>query len=200
MKTAVKQSETRQNLLNAALSLMLDKGYVATSVDEICAEAKVTKGSFFHYFKSKEALAKVLVEDYAKVMQNNMRESSCCESGDPLDRVYAYLDCMGEMSKNPDLKGCLIGTFSQELSETHPEIRELCSKSFEGMAQMFKKDMVAAKAKHAPKASFDAQSLADYFIAVAQGSLILMKAKKDRGVMQKNILHFRNYLKTLFER
>ena len=52
----------RQKLLDAALSVIRTKGYAATTVDELCAEADVAKGSFFHHFKNKEALAVAAAE------------------------------------------------------------------------------------------------------------------------------------------
>lgn len=191
-------SATKERLLDVSQKLMISKGFVATSVDEICEEAGVTKGSFFHYFKSKEDLGKQLLPRFSSKMRQAMEEASCCQGEDPLERVYAYLDCAIAMSKDPALKGCLVGTFSQEISDTYPALRSACAESFESMAQMFRKDLKAAKAKYAPKSNFDAESLADYFIAVSQGSLILIKAKRDRAIMEKNLHHLKRYLKTLF--
>lgn len=197
-KDAAGRGATKDTLLNAAEELMISKGFVATSVDEICEAAGVTKGSFFHYFESKEDLGKKLLTRYASRMGKVMEEASCCRGEDPLERMYGYLDCAVAMSKNPKMKGCLVGTFSQEITETHPDLRSLCAQSFNALGDMFRKDLKAAKAKYAPKANFDAGSLADYFIAISQGSMILVKAKKDRSVMEKNLLHFKRYLKTLF--
>lgn len=200
MRTIEPKTETEERLLNAAQSLMLEKGFVATTVDEICEAAGVTKGSFFHYFKSKEDLGKKLVQRFASKTGSAMKEGVCCAGNDPLDRVYGYLDCAIELMKNPDAKGCLVGTFSQELSESHPEIRSLCAQAFEEMVEMFQKDLAEAKEKYAPESKFDAASLAETFIAIGQGSMILMKAKKDRMVLARTLTHFRQYLKSLFGR
>lgn len=200
MKTIEPRTETEERLMKAAQSLMLEKGYVATTVDEICEAAGVTKGSFFHYFKNKEDLGKKLVQHFAHQMGSRMKDGVCCAGEDPLDRVYGYLDCAIGFAKNADMKGCLVGTFSQELSESHPEIRSLCSQAFEGMVEMFKRDLAAAKEKYAPKAKFDVESLAETFIAIGQGSFILMKAREDKTVLSRTLSHFKQYLKTLFEK
>lgn len=200
MKVANKNTPTKDNLLEAAKELMLEKGYATTSLDEICEKAKVTKGSFFHYFESKEELAKELLKQFASANENLMREAMLQAGDDPLERVYALLDFAIGMSKNPEAKGCLVGIISQELSETHTKIRSICAESFERTANLIRKDLIAAKAQYAPKSSIDIKDLAEYFIALGQGSMILMKAKQDRSIMQKNIILFKKYLKSIFGR
>jgi TetR/AcrR family transcriptional regulator, transcriptional repressor for nem operon len=86
-----------------------------------------------------------------------------------------------------------------ELSETHPEIGLLCARHFADWTAAVKQDLDRAKALYAPKASFDTQSLAEYFIALVQGTKILAKAKRDNGVFEQNLRHFKGYLKGLFE-
>ncbi len=194
MKVINNKTSKKEALLNTAQNLMLEKGFVATSVDEICDAAKTTKGSFFHYFKSKEELGKELVEKFSQMILNFMETASLAAGDDPLDRVYALIDAKIKIFENLEFKGCLLGMFSQELSETHPEIMALCTKSFEGIANIFKENLSQAKIKYAPKASFDVDSLAEYFFAISQGSIIMMKAQQDRSIIKKNLMHFKQYL------
>ncbi len=194
------RTSKKEDLLNAALNLMLEKGFVATSVDEVCRAAKTTKGSFFHYFKSKEALGKELVVQFSQRVSDLMKSNSLAAGDDPLDRVYALIDTIIKTSEDPEFKGCLLGIFSQELSNTHPEIIALCSKGFKRMAKMFRDNLAQAKAKYAPEASFDVSSLADCFVAIGQGSMVMMKAKKNRSIIKENLIHFKQYLKYLFGR
>ena len=74
---------TKQKLMDAAQPLMIQNGYVATTVDEICAAAEVTKGAFFYHFDSKEALARELLERFM-CCQGEMLAGSCCGQDDPL--------------------------------------------------------------------------------------------------------------------
>ncbi len=180
---------------------MLVKGFPATTVDEICAAAGVTKGSFFHYFKSKEHLGKAVLDRFCSSMQQVMREGTFRKKGDPLQLVYGYVDFAIKMTKNPIFaNGCLLANFTQELSDVHPEIRSLCAERFTQWAEALKQDLDQAKTKYAPKAPFDTRSLAEHFISVLEGSLILGKAKQDMKVVEKNLLHFKQYLKNLFEK
>lgn len=197
MRKAQQNPKAKQDLLNAAEELILAKGYSATSVDEICKAAKLTKGSFFHYFKSKEDLGKVLLERFCCDSQQAIK--SCCGSkgvGDPLKRVYSYLDGVEAMCE--DVRGCLLGIFAQEMSDTHPQIRSLCAAGFNEWARILKEDLKAAKAKYAPRAAFDPADLAEHCIAVFEGAMILARTKKDVKIVRRSLEHLRNYLKSLF--
>lgn len=180
---------------------MLAKGFVATTVDEICATAGLTKGSFFHYFKSKEDLGKSVLDRFCHVRLKLMQESPSQKKGEPLERVYGWVDFAINMSKSPLAKnGCLLGNFAQELSDTHPRMRSLCAQRFAEWAALLKQDLDDAKAKHLPKSRLDTGGLAEHFIAIIEGALILAKAKQDMGVVEESLTHFRGYLASLFER
>ena len=193
----------RTRLLDAAQSLILKKGFSSTTVDEICRTAKLTKGTFFHDFKSKEDLGKVVLERFCCHSRESMRKMCCSgdESLDPLKKVYNHLDCAVGMARTPATsKGCLLGVIAQEMSDTYPAIRELCKDGFEEWAKLLKKDLDEAKAKYAPRAAFDTRSLAEYFIAIVEGSQILSRAKPNHKFMENNMEHFKQYLKILFKK
>ena len=194
-------SDTKEKLLDAAQGLMLEKGFVATSIDEICEAAGLTKGSFFHYFENKEELGKVLVRRFSETMGAHFNEAACsCGSADPLDRIYACIDAAIEMSKDPKSKGCLVGTLTQELYESHPNIRSVCCESFAAGVRFFKKTLAEAKTKYAPRSPVDPEALAEMYLATVQGSMILMKATKDRSVMERTLQNYKAYVKSIFEK
>jgi TetR/AcrR family transcriptional repressor of nem operon len=169
-------------------------------VDEICTAAGLTKGSFFHYFDSKEELGKAVLERYVIRKQQVWRSAPFVKKKDPLQRVYGYLDFAVQMYKKPEgPDSCLLGHFAQELSDTHPDIRSLCAEQFGQWAGIFKRDLDEAKNRFAPRRSIDTQGLAEYFIAILEGSLIIGRAKQDYRTLEKSLWHFKQYLKTLFE-
>ena len=196
MKTDTEPS-TKDKLLNAAEALMLAKGFTATSVDEICEEAGVTKGSFFHYFESKDELARVVLERFCCNM-GSVHASCCSGEKDPLKRLYAYVDGMIRHSKEKGKEGCLLGMFSQELAQEDAAMRRLCDKAFDGWRSQLTKEIAEAKRAHAPKAAFDPQSVADHLIAVVEGSWILAKVRQNPAIVAANLKHFRDYLEGLF--
>jgi len=97
------------------------------------------------------------------------------------------------------LNGCLFGSFTHEMAATNPTMRNLCAPRFAQLAETFKRDLDAAKAHYAPHGAFDTTSLAEHLIAVLQGSMILAKAQQDAKVFERNLRHFKRYLKELFE-
>ncbi|MBI2923303.1 MAG: TetR/AcrR family transcriptional regulator [Planctomycetes bacterium] len=181
---------TRQKLLDAALGLMLERGFSDTSVDDVCRKARLTKGSFFHYFKSKEDLGRALLEAYC-CAGREMFEGFIAAEKDPLKRVHLAIDGAIAMSRDPKMRnGCLLGAFSQECCDTHPKLKSCCEKGFSDWARALAADISAAKAARAPRAEFDPEELADHFIATLEGALLLGKAQ---GSMKKVAAHLRHY-------
>jgi TetR/AcrR family transcriptional repressor of nem operon len=177
---------------------MLTQGFAATSVEEICAAARLTKGSFFHYFKSKDDLGRVLLKRFC-ADGRQLHRSFCGGETDPLRRVYAYIDAAAKMASEPGQKGCLLGMFSQELCDLNPQIRAECEQGFDDWAKAFGEELARAKAKYAPRKSFHPRELADHLITVMEGGMILGKARKDMRMVARGLRHYKAYVKQLFE-
>lgn len=196
-----KAAATRDKLLDAAIGLMIARGYEATGVEDICKAARVTKGSFFHHFESKEALAKEAVERFSRAMGARFAGRPELRREDPLERLLAWPDAVVAMAKDGTApKGCLIGTFAQEVSATHDDLRRTCEGLFAQGAGSIREMIEEAVARHKPKAKIDARTLADHFIVVSQGALILAKARKDPAPMIEAMAHLKRYLLQLFGR
>ena len=189
--------ETREALLAAARALFLDKGLAATSVAEVCAQAGLTKGAFFHYFASKDAVAEAVlarwVGDGAAVYGN----APFLALADPLDRLIGYIDFTIEISKLAP-PGCLVGAFSQELWATHPAIRAMCDGAFRGWADGVAQLLDAARTAYPPRVAFDTSSLAYHFVAVFEGAQILARATGNTDAVEQHLGHFKDYVQQLF--
>src|SRR5688572_7542472 len=132
------ERDTKQKLLDSAMKLMTNKGFKATTVDEICAEAGLTKGSFFHYFDSKEDLAKETVKHFHKFQQCTFDGAAFRSVADPLERVYGRLEFIACFMRDPRApKSCLIGNLVQEIAGTHDDIRQVCESAIEAGAADF---------------------------------------------------------------
>lgn len=198
MRTRQENPAAREKLLETAQHLMLAKGYTATSVEEICEAANLTKGSFFHYFASKDELGKAVLDRYVITVFQAIHQAPFLKKSDPLQRLYGYIDFMVALAKDPARRsGCLLGNFAQVLSDTHPEIRTQCAAHFTALAAMLKQELDAAKAVYKVK-GLDTGALADHFIALFEGSLMLAKTRQDLDVIEKNLRHYKNYLKSIF--
>ena len=192
--------ETKRKVVDAGIASMRVRGFNATTVDDICEAAGVTKGGFFHYFKNKEELAVAAVTRFDDVRARESTDAPFRKLADPLERVFGRLDFAKE-SWNSDkgpTKGCLVGMFAQELSLTNPELRRACEERFARVAKDFETDLAEAKALYAPRVGFDPKSLAMLYLSIVQGSLMLAKAAASNRVLVENIEQFRAYLQTLF--
>ena len=199
MGTPKQPEETKRTLLASAVKLMRKKGYEATSVDDICREAKLTKGSFFHHFKDKEELALAALDSFCNCQGAEMSRRK--GEKDPLARLDGLIDKIIRMGASPDaMDGCLIGNFAQEVSETHPDLRTACAGKFGDLARTIKKELDEAKKMYTPKAGVDTESLAYHFISVLQGSHVVAKATRDTKVIGRNLRHLKEYFHTLFKK
>jgi TetR/AcrR family transcriptional regulator, transcriptional repressor for nem operon len=191
--------ESKLALLDAALSVFRAKGYTATRVEDICEAAELTKGSFFHHFKSKEDLALAAAEHWIAVTSPQFLSAAYRTLPDPVDRLLAYIDFRKTLLKGtlPEIT-CFAGTIIQEVYETHPAVRDACEKSITGHAATLVADIDEAMRLYGVDRSFDAESLALYTQAVLQGAFILAKAKQGTAVAAECIDHLRRYIELLF--
>ena len=191
--------ESKTKLLNAAVYVIRAKGYSATRIEDICEAADLTKGSFFHHFESKEALALAAADYWIEGTGAFFAAAPYHAPADPLDRLLAYVDfrralLTGEL---PDFT-CLVGTMVQEVYDTHPAIRDACNRSISQHAAALVPDIEEAMRRRDMHPDWTAESLALYTQATLQGAFILAKAKHNREVAAATIDHLRRYLELLF--
>ena len=200
-QTTHESHESKTKLLNAAIQVIRAKGYTATRIEDICEMAGLTKGSFFHHFKSKEDLALSATDHWDALSVSVFASAPYRTLADPLDRLLAYIDFRKALLQGdlPDYT-CLAGTMVQEVYETHPSIREACDQSISRHAAMLEPDIAEAMRKYGVEAEWTPRSLALYTQAVIQGAFILAKAKDDAAVAAACIDHLRRYLEMLFNR
>jgi len=190
---------TRTKLLDAACDVMRAKGYAATSVDDICAAAGVTKGSFFHHFATKEQLGIAAVEQFGAMADGLFTSASYHKAGDPLQRLLSYVDFRSAMMSGEIAQfSCLMGTLAQEVYATHPELRATCERVLADHVAGLLHDIEAARQRYVPDATWTAESLGNFMQAVLQGAFILAKAKQGPEVAIASLSHLRRYLELLF--
>lgn len=197
-------STARDKILNAALCVIRAKGYAATSVDDLCAAAGVTKGAFFHHFESKEALGVAAAEHWSTMTSGFFAEAPYHRQDDPLDRVLAYIAfrrdlLQGEVSAFT----CLAGTMVQEVHQSSRAISLACDASISGHAATIEPAIAEAMEQRGLDArgadtGWSAASLALHTQAVLQGAFILAKAKGGPAIAQESADHLARYVRLLF--
>jgi TetR/AcrR family transcriptional regulator, transcriptional repressor for nem operon len=199
MSNPAPKPNARTKLLDAALSVVRTKGFSATSVDELCAAAGVTKGAFFHHFKSKDELGVAAADHWSQMTGELFAGAPYHQPADPLDRVLAYIAFRKELLQGelPEYT-CLVGTMVQETYQTAPAIRAACERSITGHAATLEADIEAAMRDRGLTPDWTAKSLALHTQAVLQGAFILAKATGDVGIAADSVDHLHRYIEMLF--
>lgn len=196
-KREPERGNARLRLLEAARDTIRAKGFAASSVDDLCQKAAVTKGSFFHHFASKEELGLAAADFWADTTAAFFAEAPYHEPADPLDRVLAYVAFRKAIIVgDPAEFSCLVGTMAGEVYGAFPAIRDACAASIFGHAATLEEDIRAAMVAHDVTGS--AESLARHTQAVLQGAFVLAKAANDAAPAHESLDHLDRYIRLLF--
>ncbi len=190
----------RMALLDAAHKLVRRKGWHATTVDDLCAEAGVTKGAFFHHFATKEELGVAAAKHWTTVTAPLFANATYQQKRDPLQRIFGYLDFRATLAAGPlEAITCFAGTAVQEVFATSEPMRVALGATITGHAAQLERDFAAAIERHPPRAKASAESLALYTQTVLQGGFVLAKSTGDQAPLLDAIAHLKNYLRLLFK-
>lgn len=190
---------SRTKLLDAALNVVRAKGYTATRVEDICAAAGVTKGSFFHHFDSKDDLALAAAAHWNAGATAIFAAAAYHELADPLDQLLAYCELRKAMLAGDTAEwSCFAGTVIQETYATNPALSHACARSIAGHAASLARIIEAAMQVYGAPPGCTAASLGRHMQAVIQGAFILAKAEGEARVAAESIDHLRRYLELLF--
>ncbi|MDP0490029.1 MAG: TetR/AcrR family transcriptional regulator [Verrucomicrobiota bacterium JB023] len=190
--------ETRASLVEATVKLILGQGFAATRVDEICREAGVTKGAFFHHFASKEDIGKAAIDWWGRMGDRVYSPAWSDDGRDPLTRLNQMLEIMHSFTERPDPCVCVVGMMSQEYGQTDTPYRECCQQELDNWTKQVAKLLAEAKKKHRPGTRFDPLTVANFLNSLWQGSMLIAKTQGQPRLIQDNLAIARSYLLTLF--
>jgi TetR/AcrR family transcriptional repressor of nem operon len=187
----------KSKLISTAQGLMLTQGYQPTSVDEIIATAGVSKGSFYHYFKSKEELGAAVAEEYLDTALKVIGTGSYREVKDPLERAFAFIDHIEKSSPRLWNHGCMLGSFAIDLSDSHPTIASCLNRLMEELetriTPLLEPIAAACRQDDAPTG----RELANHMMTVVEGGIVMAKAHGDPSRISQALHEFRRYVNAL---
>jgi len=199
-KVSPEKGDARTRLLDAARDVIRRKGFDATTVDDLCEAAGVTKGAYFHHFKSKEALGVTAAETWSQQTGALFAAAPYQRVEQPLDRLLAYVDLRIALIDGdlPDFT-CLVGTMAQVVYDQYPAIRDACGDSIAGHAKTLEAMIAEAIRDSGACADITPRSLALHIQASIQGAFVVAKAMNDAERARDSLTHLRRYLELLLK-
>jgi TetR/AcrR family transcriptional repressor of nem operon len=183
----------RELLLDAARSLLLERGYEAAALDDVCTRAGVTKGALFYHFESKEQLAAAAIERFYDQLVRTAQEAMGAPA-DPDELLWRSLDATVTLLGDPLLaQGCLLGAMALETPQTHPAVAAAAQAALARWRTTLV-ETIAAAARHRA-VSVDAGALADGLLAAIEGGLLLDRDKPTNPAAVAAVTHFGRYLR-----
>lgn len=197
------EETNRDRLLTAAELAILDKGFAATSIEELITEVGITKSGFFYHFRDKSELVKALLERHlaaeAKWFDGLFARARTLDD-DPLHEFLIFLRLLQEdMERLTDVHpGCIITAccFQERLFDR--SIHELAADSLLGWRQQFHAKFVNIAARYPPRIDVDLEDLADMLTVVTDGGIILSKTVRDKGILARQVGLYREFVKSIF--
>ena len=198
-----KGERTRERLLDVAYESIVQKGFAATSVEELVEAAGITKRGFFYHFKDKNDLARELFERFLaedeaiiETLESRARELS----DDPLQSLLIFLNLYAQMMDDMETlhPGCMVATVTYQERLFDAEMKQMNVDYLHRMRDRFRRWFDEAAATNPPRAEVDFDALSDQLTVIVEGSIIYAKALKDLALMGKQTRLFRNYVKLLF--
>jgi TetR/AcrR family transcriptional regulator, transcriptional repressor for nem operon len=194
---------TRERILESATGLVLERGFAGTSLDDILGAAGVTKGAFFHHFRSKAELGTALVERYARadlLALESLWGQADRLSRDPLQRVLLFLGLFAESidalaGENP---GCLYVSFVYERQLGDESARDTIESTVLTWRRHLRERLDEVAEHYPPRIPVDLDAVADLVFTTNEGAYVLARATGQPKLLRDQLLQVRNYVELLF--
>ena len=178
-KSRVDEADTRELLMRAGLEVLTEKGFAMAGIDEILSRVGVPKGSFYHYFASKEAFGLALIERYASYFAYKLDSHFGNEALAPLARLDAFVaDAVSGMERYDFKRGCLIGNLGQEMNGLPESFRARLVEVFKDWETRTAICLEAAKAQGQVAHAADTAELACVFWIGWEGAVLRAKLER----------------------
>ncbi len=196
--------DTKERILDAAQTQVLEKGFAATSIDDILKATGVTKGAFFHHFRSKSDLARQLVERFADndfQMFDEWDRRAEALADDPYQAMVLFLKLFEDWLDNLDepFAGCMFAVYVYESRQFDDGVNDFIKQSFARWQGYYEQKFTEVLATRRPRSDITARELAESIVSILEGAFILSRSYKDPGLITRQSRLFRDYLKLLFE-
>ena len=190
---SMKSSDMKEHILSAAMDMIALNGFNATGVDAVLKQAGVPKGSFYHYFGTKENFGLELIEKFSAEYDAMLDSFFINKSVPPVQRIYNYLEHgISQLSENSCSRGCLIGNLGQELADKNERFRVKLAEIFLSWQGRFEACLQEARAAGQIDAGADPRSLAQFILSGWEGAILQAKVMRSKEPLENFVALLRN--------
>ena len=187
---------TRERLIESARYLFWERGYAGTSMADLLSHADANSGSFYHFFESKEALLRAVLEQYLLALRPMVVNPAFEQSEEPVERIFAILAGYRERITQTDCKyGCPLGRLALEIDPENRPAHALIAKNFQGWIGAVRECLEELKEQMPTGTDLDA--LATYVLAVMEGGVMLSRSYRSVEPFDRTINQLRQHFRLL---
>lgn len=181
----MKSRDTYTDLIRTGTEIIAQQGFSATGIDAVLKSARVPKGSFYHYFKSKEEFGLAVIDAFAERLEQRLQTFLDDPEVGPLDRIRNFLEnALVRLQQTNCTKGCLIGNLGQELADVNERFRSRLEEVFVLWKERFADCLKEAQAKGQLSTDVDPEQVAGFILASWEGAILRSKVMKSTQPMK----------------
>ena len=184
-------TDTRYHIIQTGADLIGQKGFGATGINGVLTSAGVPKGSFYHYFKSKNDFGLAIIDFFAEEYDAKLDRIFNDTSRSCLDCLRAYFDTGQEtMTSCEFTRGCLIGNLGQELAGQDEVFRKRLDTVFQGWEKRFERCIEEARLAGEGDESIVPADVASFLLSGWEGAILRAKVLKSTEPMERFVSVF----------
>jgi TetR/AcrR family transcriptional repressor of nem operon len=189
---------TRDRLIDSARYLFWDLGFAGTSMAELLAHAEVNSGSFYHFFDSKEALLRAVLEGYIQLLRPMVVDPAFATTPEPVDRIFAILAGYRERILGTGARyGCPLGRLALEIDPENEPAHVLIAENFTGWIEAIRECL--AQIQDRLPAETDLEALATYVLVVMEGGVMLSRSYRSVEPFDRAVGQLREHFRLLLD-
>jgi TetR/AcrR family transcriptional regulator, transcriptional repressor for nem operon len=191
-----KPSGTRDRLIESARHLFWERGFAGTSMADLLSHAGVNSGSFYHFFESKEALLRAVLDTYLAALRPMVIDPAFSQTEEPVARIFAILAGYRKRILQTDCQyGCPLGRLALEIDPENRPAHKLIAENFQGWVTAVRECIDQLQVKL--PSHTDPEALATYVLAVMEGGVMLSRSYRSVEPFDRTVAQLREHFRLL---
>jgi TetR/AcrR family transcriptional repressor of nem operon len=181
----MKKKDTKADIIALGTEMISLQGYNATGIDAVLKKAGVPKGSFYHYFGSKEDFGLAVIDQFAVHYEEKLAAFFDDETVPPLHRIRNYLENgFSHLVENGFTKGCLAGNIGQEMADQNEVFRSRIDRIFRSWKERFSVCLGEAGDAGDLDPGIDPDALAEFVLSGWEGAVLRAKVMRSQDPLK----------------